>query len=86
LTLFFCSWIQTENFLDNIMATEVKNSRETTIYVSTSSKLNFEQTQSITNELLRIIGFPNDRAGFKFSFIEEGDLIVANASVDNELR
>jgi hypothetical protein len=67
------------------MATEVKNSRETTIYVSTSSKLNFEQTQSITNELLRIIGFPND-TGFKFHFIDEGDLIQANASVDNELR
>ena len=67
------------------MAMEVKNSRETSIYVSTSSKLNFEQTQSITNELLRIIGFPHD-TGLKFHFIDEGDLIEANASVDNELR
>jgi len=68
------------------MATEVKNSRETTIYVSTSSKLNFEQTQSITNELLRIIGFPNDNGGLKFRFIDQGDLIEANASVDNDLK
>jgi len=68
------------------MATIVKNSRETTIYVSTSSKLNFEQTESITNELLRIIGFPNDKVALKFNFIDGGDLIEANASVDNELK
>ena len=68
------------------MATEVKNARETTIYVSTSTKLNFEQTQSITDELLRIIGFPNDKAALKFHFIDEDNLIQANASVDNELK
>jgi hypothetical protein len=68
------------------MATEGKVSRETTIYVSTSSKLNFEQTQSITNELLQIIGYPNSNAGVKFRFIDEGDLIQAHASVNNELK
>jgi hypothetical protein len=70
----------------NIMANEDKFSRETTIYVATTTKLNFEQTQSITNELLRIIGYPNSNPGFKFHFIEEGDLIQANASVDSDLK
>jgi hypothetical protein len=68
------------------MATEGTFSRETTIYVSTASKLNFEQTQSITRELLSIMGHPNDYSGFKFQFIDEGALVQANASVDNELK
>ena len=72
--------------LSNIMASEGNYSREVTIYVSTQSKLNVEQTQTITNELLRIIGHPNSYAGYKFEFIDEGDLIQAHASVDNELR
>ena len=68
------------------MATEDKLTRETTIYVSTSSTLNLEQTQNITNELLRIIGYPNSYSEFKFHFIEEGMLIQAHAYVDSELR
>jgi hypothetical protein len=68
------------------MATEDKLARETTIYVSTSSTLNFEQTENITSELLRIIGYPNNYSEFKFHFIEEGILIQAHASVDNEMR
>ncbi len=68
------------------MASEANFQRETTIYVSTRSKLNVEQTQTITNELLRIIGHPNSYAGFKFEFVDEGDLIQAHASVDSELR
>ncbi len=68
------------------MATEDKLTRETTIYVSTSSTLNLEQTQNITNELLRIIGYPNNYSEFKFHFIEEGILIQAHASVDSEMR
>ena len=68
------------------METEGKLSKETTIYVSTQSKLNFEQTESITNELLRIIGYPNYNQGLKFHFIDEGDLIEANASVDNNFH
>jgi hypothetical protein len=68
------------------METEGKLTRETTIYVSTTSKLNLEQTQSITDELLRIIGFPNGYQGFKFHFIDDGDLVQANASVDSALR
>jgi hypothetical protein len=68
------------------MATEGTFSRETTIYVSTASKLNFEQSQSVTDELLRIIGHPNDYAGFKFQFIEEGDITQAHACVDSKLR
>lgn len=72
--------------LSNIMASAGNYSREVTIYVSTRSKLNIEQTQTITNELLRIIGHPNSYAGYKFEFIDEGDLIQAHASVDNQLR
>jgi hypothetical protein len=59
---------------------------KTTIYVSTTSALNFEQTQSVTNELLRILGYPDDYAGLTFQFINAGNLIQANASVDKELR
>ena len=59
------------------MASEANFQRETTIYVSTRSKLNVEQTQTITNELLRIIGHPNNYAGFKFEFIDESNLIQA---------
>jgi hypothetical protein len=68
------------------METEGKLSRGTTIYVSTQSKLNFEQTQSITSELLRIIGYPNYNQGLKFHFIDEGSLIEANASVDKDFH
>jgi hypothetical protein len=68
------------------MAIEVNFLRETTIYVSTRSKLNVEQTQTIANELLRIMGHSNNYAGFKFKFIDEGNLIQAHASVDNELK
>jgi hypothetical protein len=59
---------------------------KTTIYVSTSLKLNSEQTQSVTDELLHIMGCHNRYQEFNFQFIDEGDLIEANASVDNELR
>ena len=68
------------------MATEGNFSNETTIYVSTQSKLNFEQTQSITDELLRIIGYTNYHPEFRFRFIAGGDLVQAHASVDNELK
>jgi hypothetical protein len=59
---------------------------ETIIYISTASKLTFEQTQNVTNELLRMIGYPIGYSGFKFQFIEESDLIEANASVDRNLK
>jgi hypothetical protein len=69
------------------MATEGNFSNETTIYVSTQSKLNFEQTQSITDELLRIIGYSNCQPGLRFQFIiADGDQVQAHASVDNELK
>ena len=68
------------------MTTEGIFSRETTIYVSTKAKLNSEQTQSVTDELLHLMGYQNRYPGFNFQFIEEGDLVEANASVDNELR
>jgi len=68
------------------MTTEGNFSNETNIYVSTSTKLNFEQTQSVTSELLHILGYPNGYTGFKFHFIDDGDLVQANASVDNELH
>ena len=67
------------------MATEGNFSMETTIYVSTASKLNFEQTQSITNELLRIMGYPDFYKGLKFRFVDGGE-VEAHASVDNELK
>lgn len=68
------------------MATDGSFATETNIYVSTASKLNFEQTQSVTNELLHILGYPNSYTGFKFHFIDGGDLIQANASVDHKLK
>ena len=68
------------------METEGEFSKKTTIYVSTSTKLSVEQTQNATNELLRIIGYPNNYTGFKFHFIDGGDLIQANASVDSEFH
>jgi hypothetical protein len=68
------------------MAMAGKFSGETTIYVSAPSKLTSDQAQNVINELLRIIGYPNDYSGFKFQFIDDGDLIRANASVDSELK
>jgi hypothetical protein len=68
------------------MATKERSSNETIIYVSTQSKLNLEQTQSITDELLRIIGYTNSHPEFRFRFIAGDNLIQAHASVDNELR
>ena len=61
-------------------------SRETDIYVSTSLKLNVEQTQSVTCDLLKLLGYPSTYHGFKFHFIDEGDLVQANASVDDDLK
>jgi len=61
-------------------------SEKTAIYVSTTSQLNVEQTQSITNELLRIIGYPNNYTGFNIHFIAEEDGVQANAYVDSQLR
>ncbi|HEY8783936.1 MAG TPA: hypothetical protein VIM16_20070 [Mucilaginibacter sp.] len=68
------------------MSNEGKFLKETTIYVSTLSKLNLEQTQSVTDQLLRIIGYANCYSAFNFRFIDENDLIQAHASVDSELR
>ncbi len=67
------------------MNTAKNFSTETTIYVSTASKLSFEQTQSITNELLRIMGYPDFYKGFKFRFVD-GDEVEAHACVDNQLK
>lgn len=68
------------------MATERTFLKETTIYVSTSSKLTFDQTQNVIHELLHIIGYPNNYSGFNFQFIDGGNLIQANASVDSNFR
>jgi len=68
------------------MATEGDFSGKTTIYVSTSSKLTFDQTQNVIDELLGIIGYPKTYAGFQFQFIDDGELIHANASVDSNFK
>ena len=68
------------------MTTEGVFSSETDIYISTKAKLNAEQTQSVTEELLHLMGYQSSNLGFNFHFIEESDLIEANASVDNELK
>jgi hypothetical protein len=68
------------------MVTDGNFARETNIYVSTISKLNFEQTQSVKNELLHILGYPDTYTVFKFHFIDGGDLTQANASVGGALR
>ena len=72
-------------FLNMIMATE-ELSEKTAIYVSTSSKLDVEQRQSITNELLRIIGYPSNYNGFNIHFIAETEGVQANAYVDSNLK
>ena len=69
-----------------VMTTAENFSSQTTIYVSTRAKLNAEQTNGITNELLRIIGNPNSSRGVTFRFIEEDNLTQAHASVDSQLR
>ncbi|WP_295667331.1 hypothetical protein [uncultured Mucilaginibacter sp.] len=68
------------------MATDGSLATATNIYVATASKLNFEQTQSVTNELLQILGYPDSYTGFKFHFIDDSHLIQANASVDHMLK
>lgn len=61
-------------------------SAETAIYVSTAAKLNSEQTKSITDELLRIIGYPSNYDGFKIHFVSAGDNVEANAFVSSDLK
>ena len=58
----------------------------TAIYVSTPSKLNDEQTKSITDELLRIIGYPSNYDGFEINFVSAGDDVQANAYVSSDLK
>jgi hypothetical protein len=77
---------KTRGIITNVMTTEGNFSKETTIYVSTSSTLTFDQTQNVISELLHIIGYPNNYTGFKFQFVEGGDLVQANASVDSKFR
>jgi hypothetical protein len=86
--LTFCKQLRkhgVRDFFKDIMATEGL-SEKTAIYVSTSSKLNVEQTQSITSELLRIIGYPDNYNGFNIHFIDEGSLVQANAYVDSNFK
>lgn len=70
---------------NTIMATE-ELSEKTAIYVSTISKLNTEQAQSITSELLRIIGYPETYRGFNIHFIAEEEGVQANAYVDGDFK
>ena len=73
------------HYFNTIMATEGL-SEKTAIYVSTLTKLNVEQTKSITNELLRIIGYPDNYTGFKIHFIAEEEGVQANAYVDRNFK
>jgi hypothetical protein len=59
---------------------------DTIIYVSTQARLSAGQTQGITDELLRIIGYSDHNHGVQFRFIDEDGLTQAHASVDKELR
>jgi hypothetical protein len=68
------------------MTTAGNFAKETNIYVSTTSKLSFEQTQSVKNELLHILGYSTTFSGFKFHFIDGGEGVQANVFVDEELR
>ncbi len=68
------------------MTTKGNFSNETTIYVSTKAKLNVEQTQSITDELLGIMGYTDSYRGVRIRFIDEDGLTQANASVDHNLK
>jgi len=68
------------------MTSEESFSRETTIYVSTMSKLTVDQTQKVVNDLLRIMGYPSNYSGFKFQFIDAGNLVRANAFVDSNFK
>lgn len=72
-------------FFNYIMATG-RLAGETAIYVSTSSQLDAEQTKSITDELLRIIGYPSNYDGFKIHFVNEGNRVQANAYVSSDLK
>ena len=68
------------------MTTKGNFSADTIIYVSTQLRLNCEQTQSIADELSRIMGRENSCRGISFRFIDEDNLTQAHASVDNALR
>ena len=68
------------------MVMEANFTMETTIYVSTESKLTSDQTQNVIHELLRIIGYPDNYKGFKFQFVDGGTSVQANASVDSAFR
>ncbi|MBB3057149.1 hypothetical protein [Mucilaginibacter gotjawali] len=62
-----------------------KFSKENAVLVSVPSKLSLEQTQHITKEILGIVGCPSCYSGFKFQFIDEGEIITARFSENQEL-
>jgi len=68
------------------MTTAGNFAKETNIYISTTSKLSVEQTQSVKNELLHILGYSTAFSGFNFHFIDGGVGVQANVFVDDELR
>jgi hypothetical protein len=67
------------------MTTEGNFTNPTTIYVSTKFELNVQQTQSIANELLNIIGYTNRHRGVNFRFIADDGLVQAHATVSDQL-
>ncbi|MDR3695523.1 hypothetical protein [Mucilaginibacter sp.] len=62
-----------------------KFSKENTVFVAVPSKLSLDQTQHITKEILGIVGCPTCYSGFKFQFIDEGEMITARFSENQEL-
>ncbi|MDF2430669.1 MAG: hypothetical protein JWP44_300 [Mucilaginibacter sp.] len=68
------------------MATTKKKLKESTVYVSVPAKMSVEQTHSITNEILRILGCPACYSGFKIHFIDESDMINAHIGQRGEVN
>jgi hypothetical protein len=68
------------------MATEKKFAKGSTVFVSVPPKLTFEQTQHVTKQILGIVGCPTCYSGFKFQFIDEGELISAQFGADREIN
>jgi hypothetical protein len=67
------------------METTQKFSKESTINVKVPSDMTLEQTHTVTEGVLRILGCPTCYSGFKILFGAEADLITATVNGEHEV-
>ena len=62
------------------MAAKKQFAQGATINVSVPSKMTLEQTNQVTAAILHHTGCPTCYSGYKFNFIEEEELVIAQVN------